>query len=273
MAAGRAQGEACCDGVNRGPTYANGTVFFNSLDAHTLAVDAETGKVKWKTRVGDYSGGETMTMAPFVVGDNRDRRQFGRRVRRARLDRRPRPPTARSLARLFHRAGQGRADRPSDLQALLSAISRQGPGLSVGRAMPGRSAAAAVWGWISYDPEQNLIFHGTSNPSPWNHASAPATTSGPTAFSRASPRPARRTGSISTARTICGIIPASTRTSSSTCRGGERSRKVIIRPERNGYIYVLDRTTGEVLAADPYVANTVSDGVDLKTGRLRHRRR
>jgi hypothetical protein len=48
-------------------------------------------------------------------------------------------------------------------------------------------------------------------------------------------------------------------------------RKVIIRPERNGYVYVLDRTSGEVLAADQYVANTVSNGVDLKTGRLRHK--
>jgi glucose dehydrogenase len=69
MAAAAAQGEACCDGVNRGPTYANGTVYFNSLDSHTLAVDAKTGKVKWKTRVWDYTKGETMTMAPFVVGD------------------------------------------------------------------------------------------------------------------------------------------------------------------------------------------------------------
>src|SRR6187551_1547808 len=63
-AASAAQGEACCDGVNRGPTYADGSVLFNSLDGNTLAVDAESGEVRWKTRVFDYSGGETMTMAP-----------------------------------------------------------------------------------------------------------------------------------------------------------------------------------------------------------------
>ena len=45
-------------------------------------------------------------------------------------------------------------------------------------------------------------------------------------------------------------------------------RKTIIRPERNGYVYVLDRTIGEVLAADAYVHITASHGVDLKTGRL-----
>src|SRR6186713_2116671 len=68
-AAAASQGQACCDGVNRGPTYAGGSVLFNSLDGHTLAVDAETGEVRWKTRVFDYTRGETMTMAPFVIGD------------------------------------------------------------------------------------------------------------------------------------------------------------------------------------------------------------
>jgi glucose dehydrogenase len=96
MAASASQGEACCEGVNRGPTYANGTVYFNSLDSHTLAVDAETGKVKWKTQVWDYTKGETMTMAPFVVGTrsssairapNSARAAASRRSTRRRLDR------------------------------------------------------------------------------------------------------------------------------------------------------------------------------------------
>src|SRR5204863_9730736 len=47
-----------------------------------------------------------------------------------------------------------------------------------------------------------------------------------------------------------------------------RERKVLLRPERNGYLYVLDRVTGEVLSATPYVHITSSSGVDLKTGRL-----
>src|SRR5205814_3008782 len=45
-------------------------------------------------------------------------------------------------------------------------------------------------------------------------------------------------------------------------------RKVVVRPERNGYIYVMNRSTGEVLSATPYVRITTSSGVDLKTGRL-----
>ena len=50
---------------------------------------------------------------------------------------------------------------------------------------------------------------------------------------------------------------------------GGRTRQVLVRPERNGYIYVLDRITGEVLSADPFVHVTATLGIDLKTGRPR----
>src|SRR5439155_12125641 len=65
--AAAAQGVACCDTVNRGAAYADGRVFFNTLDMHTIAVDAATGRQIWNTTVGDINHGETLTMAPIVV--------------------------------------------------------------------------------------------------------------------------------------------------------------------------------------------------------------
>jgi glucose dehydrogenase len=65
--AAASQGVACCDVVNRGPTYSNGRIFFTTLDAHVVAVDAETGAEVWKTKLGDINRGETMTMAPLVA--------------------------------------------------------------------------------------------------------------------------------------------------------------------------------------------------------------
>src|SRR5215208_6131821 len=62
-----AQGVACCDVVNRGLVYDNGRLFFNTLDDHTMAIDAATGKLIWDTKVGDINMGETITMAPLVV--------------------------------------------------------------------------------------------------------------------------------------------------------------------------------------------------------------
>src|SRR6202007_26179 len=61
------QGVACCDVVNRGAPYSDGKLFFNTLDDNTIALDAETGTVLWKTKLGDINTGETITMAPLVV--------------------------------------------------------------------------------------------------------------------------------------------------------------------------------------------------------------
>src|SRR5690606_18729787 len=63
------QGIACCDVVNRGAAYADGRIFFNTLDAHTIAIDAASGKELWRNQLGDIGIGETMTMAPLVVKD------------------------------------------------------------------------------------------------------------------------------------------------------------------------------------------------------------
>src|SRR5256714_9867158 len=62
-----AQGVACCDLVNRGAAFYDGKIFYNTLDAQTVAVDAATGKLVWKTKLGDINKGETITMAPLVV--------------------------------------------------------------------------------------------------------------------------------------------------------------------------------------------------------------
>ncbi len=63
-----AKGKACCDTVNRGVAYVDGKLIYNLLDDHTVAVDAKTGKQVWRTKMGNVETGETMTMAPFVVG-------------------------------------------------------------------------------------------------------------------------------------------------------------------------------------------------------------
>ena len=62
-----AVGQACCDVVNRGAAYADGRIFYNLLDGHTVAVDAKSGTQLWRTRMGDLARGETITMAPIVA--------------------------------------------------------------------------------------------------------------------------------------------------------------------------------------------------------------
>src|ERR1700743_3158176 len=63
--AAASQGVACCDVVNRGAAYSDGKLFFNTLDDNTIALDAETGKLLWKTKLGDINTGANLTMAPL----------------------------------------------------------------------------------------------------------------------------------------------------------------------------------------------------------------
>ncbi|HEY8309232.1 MAG TPA: PQQ-binding-like beta-propeller repeat protein, partial [Gemmatimonadaceae bacterium] len=65
--ASAAQGVACCDVVNRGATYYDGALYYNTLDDHVVAVDANTGAERWNVKVGDINTGETLTMAPLVA--------------------------------------------------------------------------------------------------------------------------------------------------------------------------------------------------------------
>ena len=116
------QGVACCDVVNRGAAFSNGKIYYNTLDVQTVAVDANTGKEIWKTKLGDINQGESITMAPIVakgvvlVGNSGG--EFGVRGWMTGLD-------ANSgkilLARIFHRPRQRHSHR-AELQAFLRRI-------------------------------------------------------------------------------------------------------------------------------------------------------
>ena len=59
----------CCGNVNRGVAVAEGKVFMATLNAHVIALDAETGKKVWDQTYGDVRAGESATVAPLVVKD------------------------------------------------------------------------------------------------------------------------------------------------------------------------------------------------------------
>src|SRR5438045_266410 len=127
-----------------------------------------------------------------------------------------------------------------------------------------------VWGWISYDPDLNLIYYGTANPGPWDADARPgdnkftagifardADTGEAIWYYQFSPHDLYDYDAVN--ENILLDLPINGQT-----------RKVLVRPERTGYVYVLDRTTGEVLSANPFVHITSTKGVDLKTGELIH---
>jgi PQQ-dependent dehydrogenase (methanol/ethanol family) len=263
------QGVACCQPVNRGPTYSNGTIFYNTLDAHTVAVDADTGALKWKVKVGDWTKGETFTMAPQVVKDKvlvgDSGAEFGARGWLAALN-----AADGSIAWRAYATGPD-SDvliDEAEFKPFYPQYKGKDLGVSQWPADQWKIGGGGTWGFISYDPDLDLIYYGTSNPSPWNHEVRPGDnhwTNGIFArdpdtgkakwFYQFSPHDLWDHSAVNE-NVILDVIWEG------------RPRKVVVRPDRNGYMYVLDRITGEVLSADPFAYNTVTKGVDLKTGRL-----
>jgi PQQ-dependent dehydrogenase (methanol/ethanol family) len=156
--AAAAQGVACCDVVNRGAAYANGKIFYNTLDNHTIAVDADTGQEVWKTKLGDINKGETMTMAPLVAGNKvivgNSGGEFGVRGWVTALD-----ANSGQIAWRAYSTG-------TDADCLIGPNFKpfydhdKGKDLGVSTWPPDhwKIGGGTVWGFISYDPEQNLIF-------------------------------------------------------------------------------------------------------------------
>jgi PQQ-dependent dehydrogenase (methanol/ethanol family) len=265
-----AQGAACCDVVNRGLAYADGKIYFNTLDNQTIALAAADGKELWRYRAGDIRGGETRTMAPLVVKGRvligNSGGEYGVRGWLTALD-------ATSGKELWRAYSTG-PDRDVLIGADYRPFYAKEKGVDLGVSSWPRDAwtigGGTVWGWISYDPELDLVYYGTSNPGPWNAEQRPGDnkfTSGLFArdpatgharwFYQLSPHDEFDYDGVNENVLIDLALPGGT-------------RKVLVHPDRNGYVYVIDRTSGEVISATPFVHITTSSGVDLETGSLHY---
>jgi lanthanide-dependent methanol dehydrogenase len=263
-----AKGVACCDVVNRGAAYWNGRIHYNTLDGHTVAVDAQTGKEVWKTKLGEFTTGETITMAPIVVKNKvlvgNSGGEMGVRGWLTAVD--------AGTGRIAWRAYNTGPDKDVLIGPNFKPFYEMDRGKDLGvTSWPPdqwKIGGGTVWGWISYDPESNLVYYGTSNPGPWNPEIRPGDnkwTSGIFArdadtgeakwFYQWSPHDVHDWDGINEQILLDLDLNG-------------RKRKVLLRAERNGYFYVLDRLTGEVLSATPFAHITTTRGVDLKTGRL-----
>jgi PQQ-dependent dehydrogenase (methanol/ethanol family) len=265
-----AQGVACCDVVNRGPTYADGQIFFNTLDAQTAAVDAVSGKENWRVKVGNINNGETMTMAPLVVKDKvlvgNSGGEYGVRGWIQALD----TKTGRGIWKAYNTGPDKDVLIGPNFKPFYDSDKGQDLGVASWPPNAWEQGGGTVWGWLSYDPELNLVYHGTANPGPWNSDQRPGDnkwTSG--IFARDADSGEARWFYQWSPHDLYDWDGINENVLLDMNWNGQ-PRKVLVRPERNGYVYVLDRTSGEVLSATPYHHITTTKGVDLKTGRLQY---
>ena len=268
--AAASKGVACCDWVNRGASYDNGRIFFNTLDGYAVAVDANTGQQAWKTQLADITKGESITMAPLVakgkvlVGVSGG--EFGIHGWLKAVDEK----TGQIAWTAYHTGPDKDVLIGSRFKPYYPQYQGQDLGVKTWPPDAWKVGGAGAWGWISFDPETNLIFYGTSNPGPWNASIRPrdnlwsagifardVDTGEAVWFYQTSPHDRHDYDSVN--ENILLDLPIN----------GE-TKKVLVRPERNGYIYILDRTNGQVLSATPYGYINTTTGVDLKTGLLQY---
>ncbi len=262
------QGVACCDVVNRGGAYDNGRIFYNTLDGHTVAVDAASGQEVWKTKVGDINKGETLTMAPLVVKGKvlvgNSGGEMGVRGWITALD--------AASGKIAWRAYHTGPDKDVLIGPEFKPFYPQDRGTDLGvKTWPAdtwKTGGGTVWGWISYDPELDLIYYGTGNPGPWNPDQRPGDNKWTTGIFARDPDDGHAVWYYQTSPHDLYDHDGINESLLLDLNLGGRPRKVMVRAERNGYVYVIDRATGEVLSANPFVYNTASRGVDLKTGKL-----
>jgi alcohol dehydrogenase (cytochrome c) len=259
-------GKACCDTVNRGAAYADGKLIYNLLDGETVAVDANTGRQLWRTRLAHPERGETMTMAPFVVRNKvfvgNSGGEMGVRGWLVALDLK----TGKELWRAYSTGPDADVKIGSGFKPYYAFMRGKDLGVTTWPADAWKRGAGAVWGWISYDPELNLIYYGTSNPGPRVPTQRPGNNLWTSAiFARDADTGQARWAYQFTPHDQWDYDGVNENVLVDLTIAGKR-RKALVHFDRNAFAYTMDRATGEVLLAKPFAYLNWASGIDLTSG-------
>ncbi|MEJ0049481.1 MAG: methanol/ethanol family PQQ-dependent dehydrogenase [Rhodospirillales bacterium] len=257
----------CCDTVNRGVAYGEGKIFLHQADASLVALDASTGKVAWSVKDADPGKGATGTSAPLVVKDKVlvgvSGGEFGVQGH----------VTAYNIAD-GSRAWRAYSEGPDD--QLLFDANTTSMGQPVGKDSSLKTwqgdqwkiGGGATWGWISYDPELNLVYYGSGNPSTWNPTQRPGDNKwSMTVFARDPDTGIAKWVYQMTPHDQWDYDGINEMILADTNVDGKPT-KALVHFDRNGFAYVLDRTDGKLLQANKYDPKVNwATHVDLATGR------
>lgn len=242
----------CCDTVYRGPAYADGLIISHQADTTLVALDAKTGEVKWSVKTGDPAVGETNTATVLPVGDKVivgvSGGEYGVRGR----------ITAYNLADGTE-AWKAYSTGP-DEEMLVNPETTMHLGKPIGADSSLNSwegdqwkiGGGTTWGWFSYDPDLNLVYYGTANPSTWNPSQRPGD-------NRWSMTIMARDADTGMAKWFYQKTPHDEWDYDGVNENilvdkeiDGQMRKLLVNFDRNGFGYTLDRETGELLVAEKF---------------------
>ena len=242
----------CCDTVNRGLAYADGKIFLHQADTTLVALDAKSGKVVWSVMDGEAGKGQSGTDAPFVFKDKVfvgvSGGEFGVRgwVSAYNL----------SDGKLAWRAYSEGPD--SDIKVDPQKTTELGKPVGADSSLKTwegdqwKIGGGDTWGWFSFDPQLNLMYYGSGNPSTWNPKQRPGD-------NKWSMTIWARDVDTGMAKWVYQMTPhdewdydgVNEMILADENIGGQ-TRKTLVHFDRNGFAYTLDRTNGELLVAEKY---------------------
>jgi PQQ-dependent dehydrogenase (methanol/ethanol family) len=246
----------CCDTVNRGVAYGDGKIILYQADTTVTALDAKTGKVAWQAKNGqaiDGSLAESGTSAPMVFKDKVligiSGGEFGVRGH----------VTAYNLSdgKVAWKASSTGPDSetlmdPEKTTHLGKPVGKDS-GINTWEGEQWKTGGGTTWGWYSYDPELNLIYYGTGNPSTWNPVQRPGD-------NRWSMTIFARDADTGMAKWVYQMTPhdewdfdgVNEMILVDDMDVNGQAHDVLVHFDRNGFGYTLDRENGELLVAKKY---------------------
>jgi alcohol dehydrogenase (cytochrome c) len=237
----------CCGAVNRGVAILGDTLFMGTLDAKLVAIDARSGRPVWKKELADYRAGYSLTLSPLIIRNKvlvgTAGGEFGIRGFVAAYD----------------------ASTGNEIWRFNTIPSPGEPGHDSWESDAWKTGGGSSWLTGSYDPDLNLTYWGIGNPGPdWNPAQRP----GDNLYTNCVVALDADTGRLKwyfqftphdgadwDAVQIPVLVDAD---------WNGRPRKLLYWANRNGFFYVLDRTTGEFLRGAPFVKQNWATGLDRK---------
>ena len=254
--------KACCDVVNRGVAIYEDKVFVGVIDGRLIALDAETGGVIWEVMTVDPDRPYTITGAPrvadgkVIIGNGGA--ELGSRGYVTAYD----ANTGAEAWRFWVVPGNP-ADGFENADVEFAATTWSGNWWEVG-------GGGNSWDSIIYDPELRLVYVGTGNGSPWSHELR-SNGEGDNLYLSSivaldvddgsvdwyyQTTPADNWDYTAVQPLMLADLPIN-----------GVLRKVIMQAPKNGFFYVLDRESGDLISADPYAEVTWASGIDLESGR------
>ena len=239
----------CCGIVNRGSAIYEGKLFRSTLDARVIALDMKTGKEVWSAKSGEAKDGIAMTGAPIIANGvliaGMAGAEYGSRGYIEGYD----PKDGKRLWRRYT------VPRPGE------------PGAETWPDDAANASGGSSWTTGTYDPELDILYWGIGNPAPWNALLR----KGDNLFTNTIMAVRPKTGEMVWHFQMSPNDPFDHDNITSIILAefslNGKPTKVLLQAARNGFYYVIERTSGRLISANPYVKVTWATGIDKKTGR------